>query len=517
MNETNNRSELWPGWETVSQIGSGSFGTVYEIRRELLGETERAALKVISIPRSESEMRTLTEEGYDRESLVRHYRSLMEEIVREYRLMARMRGNSTIVDCDDLRYEQHEDGIGWTIYIKMELLTPMPQTMKQTYDEQETLRVGTDLCSALMLCARYHIVHRDIKPQNIFVSGVGHYKLGDFGIAKVSEHTTNGTRIGTLKFMAPEVFNGQPYGARSDLYSVGMVLYWMMNDMRLPFLPPAPEVITAEMEQNARICRFRGDPLPRPVNGSEALWAIVRKACAHHAEDRYETPEEMLADLRLLQDDPTATLRKAAVPREYLPPEPGREDAAEETTLLPPPASRRKKRVWPILLFLFAAAAAALLWQFFGREQKAQEPESPPEETVQVGSEVFQGHHYEIFLERDILTWEDAQRFCEEQGGHLAVITSEEENDFLRSCLDREGFKSAYFGFSDAANEGEWEWVTGEEVTYTNWYENEPNNDLGNEDYAGFYFLKDSGSQWFDGDFGDQSNGGKAFICEWDH
>ncbi len=516
MNETKNQPVLWPGWETVSQIGSGSFGTVYEIRRELLGETERAALKVITIPRSASEMNTLAEEGYDRESLVRHYRGLMEEIVKEYRLMARMRGNSTVVDCDDLRYEQHDDGVGWTIYIKMELLMPMPQMMKPDYDEQETLRVGTDLCSALALCSRYHIVHRDIKPQNIFVSAAGHYKLGDFGIAKVSEHTTNGTRIGTLKFMAPEVFNGQPYGARSDLYSVGMVLYWMMNDMRLPFLPPAPELITAEAEQNARVCRFRGDPLPRPVNGSDALWAIVRRACAHHAEDRYETPEEMLAELRLLQNDPSETLREMTIPREYLPREAAADSAAEETTLLPQPAPRKKKYGWYLGL-LALAAAAGLLWQLPGRGgEEPTQPAPTAAPTGPVAGEVFEGHHYEVFLERDVLTWEDAQRFCLEQGGHLAVISSEEENDFLRALLDKRGFKSAYFGFSDAANEGEWEWVTGEPVSYTNWYEGEPNNDQGSENYAGFYFLKNSGAQWFDGDFGDQSNGGKAFICEWE-
>ena len=162
--------ELYPGWRTVRKIGSGSFGAVYEIERDLFGKTERAALKLISIPQSESDMDELYSSGYDDASITAHFESFLADIVREYSLMAEMKGHTSIVYCDDLRYVQHDDGIGWDILIKMELLTPLVKMPLPSDVEEQAIRLGKDLCDALVLCRSRSIIHRDIKPQNIFVS-----------------------------------------------------------------------------------------------------------------------------------------------------------------------------------------------------------------------------------------------------------------------------------------------------------------------------------------------------------
>lgn len=86
------------------------------------------------------------------------------------------------------------------------------------------------MCRALAACEKQNIIHRDIKPQNILVSENRTYKLADFGIAKVSEKTGSGTMAGTNGYIAPEVANRQKYGKEVDIYSLGMVLYWLMND-----------------------------------------------------------------------------------------------------------------------------------------------------------------------------------------------------------------------------------------------------------------------------------------------
>ena len=80
----------------------------------------------------------------------------------------------------------------------------------------------------------------------------GDYKLGDFGVAKVMDHTTHATKIGTYGYIAPEVFNRQPYNATSDIYSLGLVLYWLLNERRLPFLPLPPAVPTAAANTEAQ-------------------------------------------------------------------------------------------------------------------------------------------------------------------------------------------------------------------------------------------------------------------------
>ena len=115
----------WPGWETGRLIGRGSFGSVYEIERNVLGDIEKAALKVISIPQNESDIDDMYGDGMDDESITSTFQSHLKSIVAEYSLMRKMNGCANIVNCDDIRYVQHDDGIGWDIFIKMELLTPL--------------------------------------------------------------------------------------------------------------------------------------------------------------------------------------------------------------------------------------------------------------------------------------------------------------------------------------------------------------------------------------------------------
>lgn len=300
----------WPGWETVDTIGRGSFGTVYKIQRDVLGETEVAAMKMISIPQSTNDIDEMISEGADAESITSTFRSYLRSIVSEYSLMHKMKGCVNVVSCDDVRYVQHADGIGWDIFIKMELLTPLTKTLPQEYVEEIAIRVARDICKALILCQKNGIVHRDIKPQNIFVSDNGDYKLGDFGVAKIVEETAGGTVIGSYKYMAPEVYNNKPYNNTVDIYSLGLLLYWLMNERRLPFLPLPPERLNAEIDKAARDKRFAGEPIPDPVNGSADLKRIVLKACAFNSKDRYQSAQEMLEDLNNLKATNTVTRRK---------------------------------------------------------------------------------------------------------------------------------------------------------------------------------------------------------------
>ena len=305
----------WPGWETVRLIGRGSFAAVYEIRREVFGTEERAALKLISIPQDETELTELVNDGYGREGMAALYRDHLESIVSEYSLMRKLNGNSNVVNCDDIRTVPHADGVGWDILIKMELLTPLPNALELAPAETEVLRIGKDLCTALILCRRHSIVHRDIKPGNIFVSDSGVYKLGDFGIAKTMEKTSGGTKIGTYDYMAPEVYHNQPYGHGADLYSLGLVLYWLLNERRLPFLPLPPQAPSAPEREAARSRRLNGETLPPPAHGSRALRRIVLKACAFDPRNRYRTAEELLEDLETLGDPAFKALAPHADPR----------------------------------------------------------------------------------------------------------------------------------------------------------------------------------------------------------
>lgn len=315
------RSVSWPGWEIVGIIGRGSFGTVYRIQREVYGDLEEAALKVIVIPRSEDEVDYLRCSGLDDQSITQTFHQQVGDIAREYKLMAQMRDNPNIVHCDDFRDIQHDDGLGWDIYIKMELLTPLMKALDRVATEEQIIGLGKDLCNALVTCQAKNVIHRDIKPQNVFVSPSGQFKLGDFGIARTVERTTRATAgIGTYSYMAPEVEKNEPYGKSADIYSLGLLMYWLLNERRGPFMPLPPAVPKYGDEEKARNRRFDGEAIPAPKNGSDALKAIVLKACAYDPKERYQTAGEMLEALKMLADPATSTEENGKELSKLIPP-----------------------------------------------------------------------------------------------------------------------------------------------------------------------------------------------------
>ena len=300
----------WPGWTVVKYLGEGGYGRVYEIERELSGIKEQAALKVVSRPADDAEIEACYENGYDQASMKASYQEELQRYVKEYQLMKELQGQTNIVSCDDFAVVPRKDGIGGQIFIRMELLTPLQKatmpTKQSMLSESEVIRLGKDICKALMLCEARHIIHRDIKPENILISKFGDYKLGDFGVARVQDHTTNATKMGTHGYAAPEVEHGQKYGKEADIYSLGITLYWLLNNRRMPFLN-ADEPVTAMKNQEALRRRYEGEKLPAPKNGSQKLKQIVLKACAYRPVDRYRSAQELYDALAELSGEQTDT------------------------------------------------------------------------------------------------------------------------------------------------------------------------------------------------------------------
>ena len=296
------QSIYWPGWKTGEQIGKGGFGAVYRLRRnEEFGVQEEAALKHLVIPQDENEIRVLRMSGMDDESISTQFDGQVQDIVREYKMMMGLKNCPNIVHCDDFRVVKQ--GLGYNILLKMELLTPLTDELRRggVKTEAEIIKLGSDICNALDVCQAESILHRDVKPQNIFLAEDGNFKLGDFGIARTIDKDGQATvGIGTYNYMAPEVFGRQSYDSRVDIYSLGLVLYWLLNGYRGPFLPQPPAAITSQLQEQARHKRFSGTPLPPPVNGSPALQSIVLKACAFHPGQRYATAADMKRDLDAL-------------------------------------------------------------------------------------------------------------------------------------------------------------------------------------------------------------------------
>ena len=283
----------WPDWKIVTYLGGGAYGKVYEIERNISGMQERAAMKIVSRPKDESEIEEDDKNGYDHESIVAKYTEILQDYIQEYKLMKELQGQSNIVSCDDFALEKNPNGIGGKIYIRMELLTPLQKVTKERLlSEKEVIKLGKDICKALILCENRNIIHRDIKPDNVMISSFGDYKLGDFGVSKVMGHTTAGTMTGTEGYIAPEVLHMEKYGKEVDIYSLGIVMYWLLNNRRMPFIEATGKLTPSKVNE-ASMRRYQGEKIPAPYNGSAELKQIVLKACEYRPKDRYTSAQEM--------------------------------------------------------------------------------------------------------------------------------------------------------------------------------------------------------------------------------
>lgn len=284
----------WPEWKIVEKIGEGSFGQVYKAQRTERGKSFYSAIKIINIPGSQSELNSVRSETGNDQAASEYFQNLVEECIQEIGTMEYFRGNSYIVSVEDFKVMEYLDAIGWEISIRMEYLTSfLDYCAEKQLQEKEVIQMGLDLSKALEYCRKLHIIHRDVKPENIFVSRFGDFKLGDFGIARELERTMSGfSKKGTYSYMAPEMYKGEKYDSRVDIYSLGIVLYKLMNHNRLPFMNLEKQFITYRDKENALNKRMSGEQMAPPAEAGKLFGQIILKACAFDPDERYQTPEE---------------------------------------------------------------------------------------------------------------------------------------------------------------------------------------------------------------------------------
>lgn len=285
---------LWGMWRCEAVIGEGSFGTVYRAVRKDADRVYYSAIKHISVPTNQSQLNEVRSSGFYNSDadIIKYFDGIAGDVRREIDFMYTLKGNANIVSYEDHLVIPKEDGIGCDIFIRMELLRSLNSIIKSNLTVEDAVKIGSDICNALDVCAKSHIVHRDIKPSNIFVNANGDYKLGDFGIAKILDSATAGmSKKGTYFYMAPEIYKCEPANFTSDIYSLGIVLYRILNGNCLPFMPTSGTILL-EHQENAIVKMMTGQPMPPPRNATPQLAAVILKACSFNMRDRFQTPLE---------------------------------------------------------------------------------------------------------------------------------------------------------------------------------------------------------------------------------
>lgn len=292
-------SSVWPEWRATDKVGEGSYGKVYRCVRNEYGIESVCAIKVISIPNTDDGVEEMRFEGLSEAASWAYLNDIVNDFSNEIKVMEMLKNAPNIVSVENYKIIKRTASLGWDIYIRMEFLTSFPDyASSRRMTETDVLKLGKDICSALSICAKKGIIHRDIKPDNIFIDEYGNFKLGDFGVARKLERTMDSmSRKGTYSYMAPEVYREEHYDTRADIYSLGTVMYKLLNNNRDPFIDARKAVVTVSERSTALSRRRKGEPLPPPAFASHEVAKIVLKACEFNPENRYACVEDFRRDI----------------------------------------------------------------------------------------------------------------------------------------------------------------------------------------------------------------------------
>jgi len=268
-------------YEIVEKIGGGGMAVVYKARCQLLNRF--VAIKIL---RTDSEM--------------------TDDFIKRFKIEAQSAGSLSHPNVVSIYDVGNEDNIN---YIVMEYVEGY--TLKEVITKSDRLtwraviKIATQICAGLEHAHKNHIIHRDIKSQNILVNSDLVAKVTDFGIARASSNSTitiAGNTIGSVHYFSPEQAKGQHTDEKSDIYSLGIVMYEMLTG-RVPFDADTPVSVALKQIQELPI-----PPVQVDKEIPQALSDIVLKALQKEPRLRYQSATEMLKDMYAVLENPNSVV-----------------------------------------------------------------------------------------------------------------------------------------------------------------------------------------------------------------
>jgi len=268
-----------PGYQMLQKLGKGSMGLVYKAKQ--ISVDRVVAIKILLEPLAQN-------------------KEFIKRFEREAKIAAKLSHNNVVNAIDAGEVDGH-------YYFVMEYVEG--PTIKdfldqnRTFEEREALRIVLAIAEALKHANQRGLIHRDIKPENVILTRDGSVKLADLGLARLTDDekwglSEAGMAIGTPYYISPEQVRGQTnVDIRADIYSLGATLYHMVTG-RVPYGGDTPnEVMRKHVDPNVTI--VPPDHMNTKLSGG--LGMVVETMMAKNREHRYQTPDDLILDLKCLQ------------------------------------------------------------------------------------------------------------------------------------------------------------------------------------------------------------------------
>ena len=299
--QTNLIGKIILGYKVEENLGSGTFGTVYKVKKMNVSGQYIRALKHITIPTEEQYNFVLKSMGGDSSKADGYFLQMLNSIISEIQILTDLSesGVQNIVRYYENNVQVTESPRKYDIYILMEYLIPLEGFVQSSrFYVRDVVKMGLDILHGLEVCHNNDVIHSGIKENNIFVSDKGEYKIGNFDTSKVLEISSKIESLkGTTNFLAPEVYlRKESHTKPADLYSLGIVMYHLLNYRSPLFLPHFPEQCFSQ-DEGRTFEKRKSDKTPgMPLLGGEQIGHVIVKAISNSTE-RFLTVSEFISAL----------------------------------------------------------------------------------------------------------------------------------------------------------------------------------------------------------------------------
>lgn len=286
-----NPSTVFGTWEINKPLGIGAYGKTYEITNFTKEEGIYKIMKIpVELKKTPGEFPVKTQQDCLKE--------VRNDILSSIKYIQVSDKGRYFVKYEDYSLTPSEDFRTLTMKIRMEKLINLTTVSQQhKFSEAEVLRLAVNICRCLEKCREMDYVYTNLKPNNIFITDRG-CKLGDFGTFGMYEPTKmNVAMRKTQEYMAPEFIKFGEINSTSDTYALGLIMYSLLNNNKLPFIPRFEENIGISDTNLAIEKRCANYVFSDPDSASEKVKNIIFKACSPSVGNRYETPTDMKNDL----------------------------------------------------------------------------------------------------------------------------------------------------------------------------------------------------------------------------
>ena len=314
---------LWNEWVVDKQVCEGNLSNVYEVKNE----KKTAIIKVISVPKLQIEGRAASQSNMEnQEAMSGFFKDVVEALETELERISVLNNIPNILGYQQYEAFERRQDVGYDLVLLMDKEENLSDYLKKNNQIKNDgiVKLIREAAWILEQAHREGIIHKDLKPENMFVKENGECMVGDFAMArKVESYQSRNQRKIEPAYIAPEVLSDYDYDVSTDIYALGVVLYVLLNDQYVP-----GELINRRFQTK----------VPRPVRAGERLSELVLKAIAYRKNERFSSAEEFFHALSQL------TEQDFAYPSSYVSEEEKKRRREEEAAIRKARLEREKQK-----------------------------------------------------------------------------------------------------------------------------------------------------------------------------